>query len=165
MEAKRKPHKKWITFSVAMGISILLLLNVAVHFNPFDSGECISVALDKLPMMLANRAVLRWGEKRYEITDSELVRQLASETRCATNTDLCYGKADRWIDLYCGKVLVRSMMWETEHNAIIVYQTDLFHWVLPSAEGLGMVDPSCDLLEALDHVVSQTQSNVSLNLQ
>lgn len=139
-----------------MGICIVLLLNVAVHFNPFDSGECISVAFDKLPMMLANRAVIRWGEKQYEITDGELVRRITSEARCATDTDLCYGKADRWIDIYCGDVLVRSMMWETEHDTIIVYRTDLFHWILPSAEGLGMVDPSCDLIEALESIMSQT---------
>ncbi len=149
---KGKHCNKWIRLVCVTAVCILLLLNVAVRINPFDGGGCISVAFDKLPMMLANRVVLRSGENRYEITDGELVRQITSETRCATNTDLCYGKADRWIDIYCGNVLVRSMMWESEHNAIIVYRADVFHWILPSDEGFGMVDPSYDLIEKLENV-------------
>jgi hypothetical protein len=151
MDGKRKV-KRWILLSAAISIALLLLINVGVSCNPFDGGGCISVTFDKLPMMLADRAVIRVGEKHYEITDRDFVRQITTETRCATNTDLCYNKTDRWIDIYCGNTLIRSMMWESEHNGIIVYEAGVFHWVFPSAEGQGIVDPSNDLLQNLKQV-------------
>jgi hypothetical protein len=152
MDGKRKV-KRWVSLSVALCIVLLLQINVGVSCNPFDGGGCISVTFDKLPMMLADRAVIRVGEKHYEMTDLDFVRQITAETRCATNTDLCHNKTDRWIDIYWGETLVRSMMWETEHDSIIVYDAGILHWVFPSDEGLGIVDPSDDLLQKLKQVI------------
>ena len=49
--------KKWILLICVVIFCLLLLINIGVGCNPFDSGGCISVTFDKLPMMLADRAV------------------------------------------------------------------------------------------------------------
>lgn len=149
----KKPTRKWILLACLAGICLLLLMNTAVCFNTQDGGGCISVAFDKLPMMIADRAVIRVGEKSYEVTDTQLVRQITSETRVATNTDLCNHKVDRWIDIYCGDTLIRSMMWEDYHDGIVVYHAGIFHWVIPSDSGLGIVYPSDELLQKLEEVI------------
>lgn len=137
-------------------VCLLLLINVDVCLNTRDGGGCISVTFDKLPMMIADRAVIRVGEKGYEITDDELIRQITSETRVATNTDLCNHNTERWIDIYCGDTLIRSMMWEDYHDGIIVYHTGIFHWVIPSDSGLGIVYPSEELLQKLEEIIEST---------
>lgn len=141
-------------FYIILGI-ILILLNVGVCFNPFDGGGCISVTFDKLPMMLANRAVLCVGEERYEINDLSLVHELAKQTCVATNTDLCCKQnSNRYIEIYCGNNLVRRMQWEENHDGFIVYKTGPFHWVLFSHDGNGLAYPSEELLAKLNEVIA-----------
>ena len=137
-------------------VLVLLFLNVAVRLNPFDNGGCFSVTLDKLPMLLANRAVIRDGENHYEITDFSFVKEITSATMCATNTDLCSHDTDRWIDIYCGNVLIRSMQWEDNHNGIVVYQASPLHWVFPSVEGKGIVYPSEEFIAKLAAILQTT---------
>ena len=137
-------------------VCLLMLIHVDVCFNTRDGGGCISVTFDKLQMMNADRAVIRVGDKSYEITDDELIRQITAETRVATNTDLCNHNTDRWIDIYCGDTLIRSMMWENNHDGIIVYHADICHWVIPSDSGLGIVYPSEALLQKLEEIIGAT---------
>lgn len=151
---------KWLivicSICVICVVLLLLLLSahVAVSINPFDSGGCVSVAFDKSLMMKADKVLIRDGEKQYEITDPEVIRKIVSETKVATNTDLCAANTDRWIDVYCGDDLVRSMRWEKDHDSIIVYNKDSRHWIFPSMEGKGIIDPSNELLEALNAIVN-----------
>ena len=149
----RSRTRKWILLVCLVSACLLLFVNVAVSFNTRDGGGCISVTFDKLPMMFADRAVIRVGEISYEITDDDLLRQIVSETRVATNTDLCNHKVDRWIDVYCGDTLVRSMMWEDYHDGIVVYHAGVSHWVFPSDSGLGIVYPSEELLQKLEEII------------
>lgn len=151
-------NKKTILIIVVSICAILLLFlliaNVAVSFNPFDNGGCISVALDKPLMMKADRIIIRVGERQYEITDHDIIRKIIAETKVATNTDLRYPSTDRWIDVYCGNILVRSMMWEDNHNQIIVYNNDRLHWIFPSDDGEGIVHPSSELIAVLEEIIA-----------
>lgn len=133
MKKKMRLRTKLLIVSSVV-LVLLLLLNVSVRFNPKDNGGCISVALDKLPMMLANRAVLTVGEERYEISDPSLVHQIALQTVCATNTGLCRGNTDRWIELYWGSIPVRKMQWEDFHDQVVVYYDDGLHWIAGPGE-------------------------------
>lgn len=147
-----------IVISICVICIVLLLLlltaNVAISVNPLDNGGCISVAFDKSLMLKADRVIIRVGEKKYEVTDSDVVRKIVSETKVATNTDLRYPNTDRWIDVYYGSVLVRSMMWEDNHDSIIVYNSDKLHWIFPTMEGDGIVEPSEELIEMLNAILS-----------
>ena len=140
--------------SIAVVVIGLLFMNVAVSATPNLGGGCISVTFDKFLMQLVDRAVLRDGNDSYEITDADLIEQIKSETLCATKTDLCHSETtDRWIELYIGDMLVRQMRWEDEHDQIIVYQADLFHWIIYSLDGDGMVQPSADLTAKLYEIL------------
>lgn len=153
-----KKTKRIIVISICVICIVLLLLlltaNVAVSVNPFDNGGCISVAFDKSFMQKADRVIIRAGEKQYEVTDPDVVRKLVSETKVATNTDLRYPNTDRWIDVYYGSVLVRSMRWADNHDAIVVYKSDKRHWIFPSMEGDGIVEPSEELIEMLNAILN-----------
>lgn len=143
-----------IIWTCITAVLLLLFLNVSFSSNPFDGGGCFSVAFDKLPMMLADKVVICLGEETtYEVTDIELVREISSATQCATNTDLCYSGYNRWIDIYCGNVLIRRMSWDLEHNGILVYNADIFHWIFPSKDGHGLVYPSAELIAKLEAVI------------
>lgn len=136
----------------------LLLLNVGMHMNPFVSGGCFSFTFDKLPMLLADKAVIRVGDDSYVITDSRLVNDITSETICATHTDLCCSKTDRWIDIYCGDTLIRSMRWEDGHDGIVVYNvyndSGILHWIFPTDGGDGIVYPSEELISHLKEIIN-----------
>ncbi len=149
--------KRKVAIVCVIVVVVLLFLNVSVRLNPFDGGGCFSVAFDKLPMLLADRAVIRDGENHYEINDFAFVKEITSATMCATNTDLCSHDTDRWIDIYCGNVLIRSMQWEANHNGIIVYQAGPLHWVFPSVEGKGIVYPSEEFIAKLEAVIQTSQ--------
>ncbi|MDD6200516.1 MAG: hypothetical protein PUB93_04525 [Firmicutes bacterium] len=152
MDKKAIRIKKGL-FVFLVALLILLFLNVSLRINPFDGGGCISIAFDKFPMLIANRAVICYGDVRYEITDIGLVREITSETRCATNTDLRHPNTDRWIEIYCGDTLIRRMRWEDNHDGIIVYNAGVLHWIFPSNDGEGLVYPSEELLARLNTLI------------
>ena len=146
-------RKRWlIPISVLAGVLLLvalLVLNVGVHFNPTDNSDCISVVFDKLPMLLANRAVLVKGNERYDISDADLVDDIVQETMVATHSGLRHTKRERWIEIYWGDILVRKIQWVGGLDEMfIVYQPDLIHWVIPMAEGI--VFPSDELIARLN---------------
>lgn len=141
----------------AVGVVLLVLIlttNMVVNINVCDNGGCISVAFDKSLMERVDRIIIRTGEKQYEITDPDVIHMIVSETTVATNTDLRYPNTDRWIDVYSGNILVRSMRWADNHDAIIVYNKDSIHWIYPSMEGAGIVYPSKDLIVVLNAVLN-----------
>lgn len=150
-------NKHKIAVACIIILLLLLFLNVSVHFNPFVNGGCFSITFDKLPMLLANKAVIRVGEDSYVITDIRLVHKLTSETICATHTDLRYPNTDRWIDIYCGRTLIRSMRWENLHDGIVVYNvhndSSILHWILPTDGGDGIVYPSEELISKLESMI------------
>lgn len=150
-------HKKLRSFVLWVLALLLLAINIGISFNPSDNGGCISVTFDKLPMLLAQKAILRMGDKTYSITDVKLVHEIVSETIVATNTDLRYAETDRWIDIYCGNFIVRKIHWLGRHDTphmFIVYNTSPIHWILFSKDGDGIVFPSDGLIAHLEKIVT-----------
>ena len=147
-----------IVISICLICLVLLVLflatNIAINFNLFDSGGCISVALDKSRMADADKIIIRVNERQYEITDYDVIQKIVSETTVATNTDLRFPNTDRWIDVYRDDVLIRSMRWADNNDQIIVYSRDGLHWIFPSLEGYGIVYPSEDLLKTLVSIIN-----------
>ena len=133
---------------------LMVLLNVGACINLNDTGGCISITFDKLPMLLVDRAVLGINEKEYVISDIKFARKIAQESIVASNTDLCIHDRDRWIDLYVGDVRVRRIYWEEEHDSFLVYEADGVHWVLFSAGGEGFIFPSDDLIDTLESIIA-----------
>lgn len=152
-----KKTKLVLLLSVCVVGMVLLLLilttSIAISLNVFDNGGCISVAFDKSCMKKADRIVIRTDEKQYEITDPDVINMIVSETIVATNTDLRYPNTDRWIDVYSENVLVRSMRWADNHDAVIAYNRDSIHWIYPSVDGVGIVYLSKDLVEVLNAIM------------
>lgn len=141
----------------AVGVVLLVLAltaNMGVNINLFGNGGCFSAAFDKSSMKKADRIIIRTGEKQYEITDPDVIHMIVSETMVATNTDLRYPNTDRWIDVYSGNTLVRSMRWADNQDTIIVYNRDSIHWIYPSVDGVGIVYPSKDLIVVLNKMVN-----------
>lgn len=149
-----KLSKKAIIIIISVLLVLLVLyLNISIHFN-FGNGSCVSITMDKLPMLFADKVVIRVEEKSYVITDSDLIRDITSETMCATHSDLRCMQTDRWIDVYCKGKLIRSMRWDGLHNAVIVYHHDpgSLHWVFLSDSGEGMVFLSKELTAKLNRI-------------
>ena len=148
------PPKRVFVIVIIVVLIMLLVINVSVRLNPFEGGGCVSVSFDKLPMLLVDRAVIRYGEFNCEITDTDLIDQISSETRCAAHTDLRYPQTDRWIELYIGNTMIRKMRWENNHNGIIVYNASFYHWVFPSMTGDGIIYPSEELIAKLNAILN-----------
>lgn len=153
-----KQNRK-LSLVVKWGIVLLLLvLNVGVSLDIGGNGGCISITFDKLPMRLVNRAVICIGEEEYEVSNKDLVCDIVDETVVATCTDLHHTKADRWIKLYCGNVLVRKIQWsDCCGHIFIVYEAGALHWVLPTYDGEGMVLPSDELINKLNAVIKRSR--------
>lgn len=138
-----------------IGVVLLLLLtNVGISINPGDNGGCISVTFDKLPMLLAQKAILCVDGEQYDVSDTKLVREIVRESVVATNTDLRYVNTERWIDIYCGNCLVRRIHWITgDYPMFIVYNASPIHWIFFSNDGDGIVFPSDKLINNLESVI------------
>lgn len=146
-----------LLLSVCVVVLVLVVLTLttymAVNINVFGNGGCISVAFDKASLKRADKIIIRTDEKQYEITDPDVISMIVSETMVATNTDLRYPNTERWIDVYSGNTLVRSMRWADNHDTIVVYNRDSIHWIYPSMEGAGLVYPSTDLVALLNSIL------------
>lgn len=153
LKSKLPPKRVFVIVIIAVLVG-LLVINVSVRLNPFQGGGCVSVSFDKFPMLLVDRAVIRYGEFSCEITNTDLIDQISSETCCATHTDLRYPQTDRWIELYIGNTMIRKMRWENNHNGIIVYNANVYHWVFPSMTGDGIIYPSEDLITKLNVILN-----------
>ena len=135
-------------------VLVLLVLNVNLGIYPDpDLGDgCISVSFDKLPLLLADRIVVRHGSTSYEITDRALIWDVVTESRIPTNTNRRHTNDNRWIDIYCGDFLVRSIRWASnvDGDVFVVYEPDLFHWLFPWDLGDGQITPSAELIARLE---------------
>ena len=137
-------------------VLVLLVLNVNLGFYPngakYSGQGCISVSFDKMLLLLADRIVVRQGNALYEITDRKLIWDVVTESRLPTNAGLRYMQTDRWIEIYCGDLLVRKMRWATalDGDVFVVYEADSLHWIFPEDLSEGQVFPSADLVARLE---------------
>ena len=80
-----------------------------------------------------------------------LLDAVVAETMVATHMDV-HCTEDRRIDLYAGDALIRSMIWSTCCDTVLVYDTDESHWVvsIEGAEEGGCIILSNQLAKRLD---------------
>lgn len=146
---KRRRAVIWII------VLVLLVLNVNLGIYPngakYSGQGCISVSFDKAPLLLADRIVICQGDSRHEITDRGLIWDVVTESRIPTNAGLRHMQTDRWIEIYCGDLLVRKMRWATAlgGDVFVVYEADSLHWIFPEDLSEGQVFPSADLVARL----------------
>lgn len=151
--------KKWIiTISICLALLLFLITSVSIRNNFVDDqyGECISIAFfEKWKMWTVDKVVIETDTgKRIEITDSELVEDILDETTVATHaTQSKHGNYHRWIYLYDGDKLVRSMEWTQCCDTVEVYEADAGHWFITpdgSTADVGFVYLSDELVDEID---------------
>ena len=155
----KKQIKKVIVLLTSLSVLILFIVLLALNVSfGISTGAyaAASIAFDKQAMQSVDRIVIKTKDAEYEITDAALVKDLVSETSAATHMNFSC-PCDKWIDLYCGDHLIRSMGWTSCCDAVNVYDTDAKHWVI-SIEGIeegGSVYLSADLVAALNACIAE----------
>lgn len=149
--------KRRLCILAACVIAVVLIVSqfVAVHIGLFDSGggSCISVVFDKLSVVTADRIVYRVGDQEVTITDPGTVRFIAKHFVVANKAGLCNTQDNRWMYIYNGDQLVRSMRWRCCEEMVDIYQVDSTHWLLPTECKTGQVELSREFLDYLDSLM------------
>ena len=125
---------------------------VAIHNGLFSSvgGSCIAVVFDKASVMGADRIVYQVGSKEITITDPETVKEIASHFVVANRAGLCNAQDNRYMYIYNGDKLVRSLRWRCCEEIVDIYEKDATHWLLPAECHTGQVELSREFLDYLD---------------
>ena len=148
-------RRVWIVIGCIIVIILIASQFVGVHIGIFDSGggSCISVAFDKMSVITADKIVYRVGDQEITITDPATVRYIADHFVVANKGGLCPSQDNKWMYIYNGDRLVRSMRWRCCEEIVDVYKPDALHWVFPSEAGIGQVELSKDFLVYLDSLI------------
>lgn len=125
---------------------------VAIHNGLFSSvgGSCIAVVFDKASVMGADRIVYQVGSKEVTITDPATVKEIASHFVVANRAGLCNAQDNRYMYIYNGDKLVRSLRWRCCEEIVDIYEKDATHWLLPAECHTGQVELSREFLDYLD---------------
>lgn len=125
---------------------------VAIHNGLFSSvgGSCIAVVFDKASVMGADKVIYQVGEKEITITDRETVKEIASHFVVANRAGLCNAQDNRYMYIYNGDKLVRSLRWRCCEEIVDIYEKDVTHWLLPAECHTGQVELSREFLDYLD---------------
>ncbi len=154
-----KKKNRWLLILAVCVVAAALVVPhfVAVNFGLFDStgGSCISVVFDKHSVVTADRIVYRVGEQEITITDPDTVQYIAKHFVVANRAGLCPAQENRWMYIYNGDKLVRSMRWRGCEEFVDIYQADITHWLLPSETKTGQVELSREFLDYLDALMEQ----------
>ena len=153
--------KIWIAATV---LCVLLIAGivasqfVSVGMANLSEAHCaLSFAFDKKQMQSVDRMVITANGRTVQITERALLDAVVEETMVATHMDV-HCTEDRQIDLYAGDALVRSMIWSTCCDTVLVYDTDESHWVvsIEGAEEGGCIYLSRDLADKLNSLLGET---------
>ena len=125
---------------------------IAIHNGLFSSvgGSCIAVVFDKASVMGADKIIYQVGEKEITITDQGTVKKIASQFVVANRAGLCNSQDDRYMFIYNGDKLVRSLRWRCCEEIVDIYEEDATHWLLPAECHTGQVELSREFLDYLD---------------
>ena len=129
---------------------------IGIHNGLFSSagGSCIAVVFDKASVMGANKIVYKAEGKEITITDPEDVKKIASQFVVANRAGLCNSQDDRYMYIYNGDKLVRSLRWRCCEEIVDIYEEDAAHWLLPPECHTGQVELSREFLDYLDGLLS-----------
>lgn len=145
--AEKQRIKHIIKKVIFWGVIVYFVLNVAVGNKVTICGGCVSIAFDKWDMMWVDKMIVYVDGETYEITDTDLVREMARVTAVAEYYEGCQAieserrsnNYTRWIELYVGERMVRRMPWLKNHDWIQVYEADAAHWIFFGNTGVGYV--------------------------
>lgn len=128
---------------------------IGIHNGLFTNagGDCIAVVFDKAEVMGADRIVYRAGDREVTITDASDVKKIASQFVVANRAGLCNAQDDRYMYIYNGEKLVRSLRWRCCEEIVDIYEEDATHWLLPAECHTGQVELSKDFLNYLDSLL------------
>jgi hypothetical protein len=128
---------------------------VAIHNGLFSStgGSCIAVVFDKASVMGADKIVYQIGSKEITITDPATVKEIASHFVVANRAGLCNSQDNRYMFIYNGEKLVRSLRWRCCEEIVDIYEEDATHWLLPAECHTGQVELSREFLNYLDSLI------------
>lgn len=147
-------RKRIVIILLVLGVLSTLVVWLALNVNigmGTDSYAALSISFDKRAMRSADRIVLRTDTKEVEITDSALVSKIVDETAAATHMKLGCPE-EKWIDVYCGDRLIRSMGWAPCADTVNVFDTDATHWIVTIEGGFegGCIFLSAELADQLN---------------
>ena len=147
-----------IILSSAAIVLLIASQFVAIHNGMFSSsgGSCIAVAFDKASVMGADKIVYKAEGKEITITDPIVVKEIASHFVVATRAGLCNSQDDRYMYIYNGDKLVRSLRWRCCEEIVDIYEEDATHWLFPPECHTGQVELSKEFLDYLNAVLSSS---------
>lgn len=153
--------KRIIIITICLLVFTFLITSVSFRCS-FDrrAGMGVSVAFfEKWKMWSIDRIVIETDTgKEVEITDSVMVDKIIDETAIATHgISSKHGHYERWIYLYDGDELVRSMKWSTCDDMVELYEEDACHWLFAvEGEGnIGRVYLSEELVDKLEQLIDK----------
>ena len=155
-------HSKRIRWTVAAIILLVIVTAgliasqfIGFHNGIFDSagGSCISIVFDKQAVLGADRIVYKVGDAEITITDPNTVRMIAEKFVVANRAGLCPSTDQKWMYIYNGDKLVRSLQWRACNEIVDIYEADSTHWLYPSECTVGQVEVSDEFLDYLDSLM------------
>lgn len=151
---------KWLRLCISILIILIVFLIlsrfIAINNGLFSSagGSCFAVVFDKNVVLNADRILYQVGNQQVEITDPDAVRKIASEFVVANRAGLCNAQDDRYMYIYNGDRLVRSLRWRCCEEIVDIYEEDAAHWLFPPECHTGQVELSREFLAYLDDLLS-----------
>ncbi|MBQ3215797.1 MAG: hypothetical protein IJB11_06750 [Oscillospiraceae bacterium] len=145
--------KKRIIIIIGLVVLLVLVCTVSVRCTYFsgDVGECLSIAFfEKQKLSGIDRVVIEdFTGKKVETTNKDFISRLCDKTTVATRSSAPHGGYDKWIYMYRGEELVRTMKWADCCNHLEIYEGDALHWLFTPAGGsseVGYVQLPKDLI-------------------
>jgi len=143
---------------ISIIVLVLIVLNliaaqfIGIHNGLFSnaSGDCIAVVFDKSAVIGADKIVYVAGNREITITDPDTVKNIAKRFVVANRAGLCNSLDNKYMYIYNGDKLVRSMRWRCCEEIVDIYEEDGLHWLLPPECSVGQVELSKDFLDYLD---------------
>ena len=152
-------HPKCLTICACMiSASIIILIIsqfIGIHNGLFSSvgGSCIAVVFDKAAVMGADRIIYQVGDQEITITEPDTVKKIASQFVVANRAGLCNAQDDRYMYIYNGGRLVRSLRWRCCEEIVDIYEEDATHWLFPPECHTGQVELSREFLNYLNSLL------------
>ena len=142
MEKNKCKSIKWkqIVAVCLTVVALYFLICPMIRVSIFETnmGECISVSLfGKWELRGIDKVVMTVRNKQIVVTDNNLVKQIADETRIATHVRSQCGAPAHCddpqgrLELYRGGELICSMDWDICCDIVNVYERDMTHWLIP----------------------------------
>ena len=158
VKVKELNNMKIRTVIIILLAAILLVVSsqfIAIHSGVFSSagGDCFAVVFDKAAVMGADKIIYQAGDQELVITDPDTVRKIASQFVVANRAGLCNAQDDRYMYIYNGDRLVRSLRWRCCAEIVDIYEEDAAHWLFPPECHTGQVELNKEFLAYLDELL------------